>query len=184
MWRQRRNNAELLDIFLTICDAMDYAHECGIVHLDLKPQNVLLSRDGTPKIVDFGIARNLCRKQRIRPPSHDLALAGSPAYMAPEQAANSHDRIGPRTDIYALGTILYQLLTGEVPHRDETPQLLLHRVMTLQPESPIVRNPFIRPELDAICMKALAKDPADRYPTAGALADALYAYLGGVHATI
>jgi eukaryotic-like serine/threonine-protein kinase len=182
MWQRRMENGELLDIFLTCCDAMEYAHVCGIIHLDLKPQNILITGDGTPKIVDFGIARNLCRKKKLKP-TCDVSIAGSPAYMAPEQASNAQRQIGPHTDVYALGTILYQLLTGEVPHSGETPRLVLNRVMTVQPDPPLKRNPFIGRELNAICMKALAKDPKDRYPTAGVLAQDLRDYLDGKEIT-
>ena len=170
MMRRTCSNHELLTIFLCCCDAMTYAHDRGIVHLDLKPQNILVARDGTPKISDFGIARSLCRSPKVSPFDSDPRLAGSPAYMAPEQAANDVEAVGPRTDVYALGVILYQLLTDDLPHLEETPRETLDSVLCRDITPPIALDPFIGRELSAICMRALARDPADRYATCEELA--------------
>ncbi len=117
---QQLSNSETLDIFMTCCKAMDYAHDKGIIHLDLKPQNILLTNDNIPKIADFGIARNLCRLKELRCTAPDKSeprlIAGSPAYMAPEQAANQQELVGPRTDVYALGAMLYKQPTSKYWH--------------------------------------------------------------------
>jgi len=175
--RRRYSNHELLDILLVCCNAMAYAHDLGIVHLDLKPQNILLTDTGTPKITDFGLARNLCRDPRRKSNAHEQSIIGSPAYMAPEQAANKQDDIGPHTDVYALGVMLYQLLTGELPHLEETPRETIARVLNYDPVAPIQINPFIGWELNAICMKALARLPEDRYTGPDELAADLHRFL-------
>jgi len=174
MRRRQLGNRDTLDIFMTCCKAMDYAHDRGIVHLDLKPQNILLTHDNIPKIADFGIARNLCRLKELRCTAPDNPepglIAGSPAYMAPEQAANQPELVGPRTDVYALGAMLYKIFTGRAPHVAETPRLTLQCVLYIDPEPPMARNPSVGWNLNAICMKALARNPKERYATPGEMA--------------
>ena len=177
--RRRHSNHELLEIFLTCCDTMAYAHDRGIIHLDLKPQNILLNEAGVPKITDFGIARNLCRDPRRQSNAHEPNMIGSPAYMAPEQAANRQQDLGPHTDVYALGVMLYHLLTGELPHLEDTPRQTIARILNHDPTPPIERDPFIGRELNAICMKALARAPQERYAGPGALAADLRRYRNG-----
>ena len=163
MRRKRYGHRRLLNVFLTCCDAMEYAHDLGIVHLDLKPQNILLTQEGVPKIADFGIARNLCRAPKRNVAEDEPRVAGSPAYMAPEQAQRNMQYIGPQTDVYALGVMLYQILTGDLPHLEETPRETIVHLLTMDPQPPIEIDPFIGWELNAICMRALARDPRQRY---------------------
>ena len=151
-------------------DAIHVAHQSGIVHRDLKPSNVLLAADGTPKVTDFGLARRLEGEK-------ELTLSGSPmgtpSYMAPEQARGDKHAVGPATDVYALGAILYELLTGRPPFRAETPTATLHQVITDDPVSPARLNPRVPRDLDTICLKCLHKEPHRRYETAAALAEDL-----------
>jgi serine/threonine protein kinase len=148
-----------------------YAHERGIVHRDLKPANILLSSNDIPKIADFGLAKILSEDGGL---THTGAILGTLNYMAPEQAAGTPGAIGPATDIYALGVILYELLTGQPPFRVPGPEAL-HLVIRQPPPSPSVHNPRVDRALEAICLKCLEKDPKDRYKTADALANDLAA---------
>jgi tetratricopeptide (TPR) repeat protein len=153
-----------------VADAIEVAHQSGIVHRDLKPANVLLTADGTPKVADFGLARRLEGGGGL---SLSGVAVGTPSYMAPEQARGDKDAIGPATDVYALGVILYEVLTGRPPFRSETPAATLHQVMVDEPV-PLARlNPHAPRDLETICLKCLAKEPSRRYASAAALAEDL-----------
>lgn len=171
----------------TLALAAHHAHENGVVHRDLKPSNVLLSfpRDqsdlhanlslATPKLSDFGLART------NEDPSLTQAgdLIGTPAFMAPEQAFGDATLIGPATDVYGLGATLYGLLTGTVPHVAEDPVATLDLVRHRDPIGPRMLRPELSKDIETICMKCLRRTPADRYPSAAALAADLRAYLEG-----
>jgi len=158
----------------TLARAMEYAHQHGIIHRDLKPANVLLTEDETPKIADFGLAKHLASESRQ---THTGDVMGSPSYMAPEQARGASEQIGPACDIYALGAILYEMLTGRPPllglDTMETLLLVLHE----EPVAPRRLAPKIPRDLETICLKCLSKAPRSRYDTAVALADDLDRYL-------
>jgi serine/threonine-protein kinase len=156
--------------------AVHSAHGRGIVHRDLKPANILLTRDGGPKIADFGLAKILSEESGA---THTGAIMGTPSYVAPEQDAGKTWEIGPAVDIYALGAILYELLTGRPPFRGATILETLRLVEEQAPEPPHVHNPRVDPELEAICLKCLEKAAKDRYPTAQALAEDLAGYIHG-----
>jgi hypothetical protein len=160
----------------TVARAVHYAHCEGIVHRDLKPANILLADDDTPKLTDFGIAKQLGESEGL---TRTGDIVGTPTYMAPEQAGGETRRIGPATDIYALGVILYELLTGRPPHRaaDAIETLLL--VRTQEPVPPRRLVPVIPRDLEAVCLKCLEKDPSRRFATAGKLADDLDRFLHG-----
>jgi WD40 repeat protein len=166
-----RRAAELVE---TLSRAMHHAHQHGIVHRDLKPANVLLAEDGTPKITDFGLAK------QIDNPSGQTrsgAVLGTPSYMAPEQAQGHTHRIGPGTDVYALGAILYELLTGRPPFKGETAVDTMLQVMFFEPVPPHRLQPKLPLDLDTICLKCLQKEPARRYASAGELADDVRRFL-------
>jgi serine/threonine-protein kinase len=144
------------------------------VHRDLKPSNVLLTREGTPKITDFGLAKRLDASVGQTPSN---AVLGTPSYMAPEQAGGQSKRVGPAADVYALGAILYELLTGQPPFRAETPVDTIMQVLAQEPVTPRRLRPKVPDNLETICLKCLRKEPAERYATARDLAADLRRYL-------
>jgi eukaryotic-like serine/threonine-protein kinase len=157
-----RKAAELVE---TLARAIHAAHQSGTIHRDLKPGNVLLGADGAPKITDFGLAR---RAQDAGLTLSGAAL-GTPSYMAPEQARGQRDAVGPATDVYALGAILYEMLTGRPPFRSETASGTLQQVLHVEPVSPARLNPAVPRDLETICLKCLQKEPPRRYATAADL---------------
>ncbi len=165
--------ARLLQV---LARTMHYAHSRGIVHRDLKPQNILFSAFGQPKIGDFGLAKRL-EEQSALTRSEDRL--GTPAYMAPEQASAQHDRVGPATDVYALGVILYECLTGRLPFCGSDHWATLARVMNDDPVPPSFYRAGIPRDLETICLKCLRKEPHQRYATAQELADDLGRFLAG-----
>jgi serine/threonine-protein kinase len=171
----------------TVARAVHAAHDRGIVHRDLKPSNVLLTADGTPKIADFGLAKYLesgSESPAAAGATQTGSILGSPSYMAPEQAAGKIREIGPATDVYALGAILYELLTGRPPFRGPTLLETLEQVRSEEVVAPHLFRPALPPDLETVCLKCLRKEPAQRYASAQDLADDLGRFLKGdlVHA--
>jgi serine/threonine protein kinase len=154
----------------TLARAVHYAHEQGIIHRDLKPGNVLLADDGSPKISDFGLAKQL-DAETVQ--TQTGAILGTPSYMAPEQADSRQTSIGPATDVYALGAILYEMLTGRPPFRGPTVLDTLAQVREQEPVPPRQLQPNIRGDLETICLKCLHKEPRRRYGSALELAEDL-----------
>ncbi len=154
----------------TIAEAVHVAHHSGIVHRDLKPGNILLTADGTPKITDFGLARRL---EDVSGLTVSGTPVGTPSYMAPEQAIGKGRTIGPATDIYALGAILYEMLTGRPPFQAETALETQQQVIHQEPVPPSRLNGRVPRDLETICLKCLHKEPGRRYASAAALADDL-----------
>ena len=163
-------------LVVTIAQAIHAAHQRGIVHRDLKPGNILLSADGTPKITDFGLARRLDDGSGLTVSGFPV---GTPSYMAPEQARGHKDALGPGADVYALGAILYELLTGRPPFQGETAAETVQQVIFQDPVSPSSLNAKVPRDLETICLKCLHKEAARRYASAAALADDLQRYLYG-----
>jgi serine/threonine-protein kinase len=157
-------------LLTTLAQAMDAAHQGGIVHRDLKPANILFTPDGTPKITDFGLARRLEGGASLTLSGMPL---GTPNYMAPEQARGQSRTVGPAVDVYALGAILYELLTGRPPFRAETPTETLRQVIDQEPVPPARLNARVPRDLETVCLKCLQKEPHRRYVSAEALADDL-----------
>jgi tetratricopeptide (TPR) repeat protein len=167
-----RQAAELVE---TLARAIDHAHAQGIVHRDLKPANILLTVDGQPKITDFGLAKLKDSTTR----TEEGTVLGTLAYMAPEQAEASSSEIGARTDIHALGAILYEAITGRPPYRAESPQQFLHAILVGEVVPPSQRQAGIPRDLEAICLKCLEKRPNDRYANAADFAEDLRRFLDG-----
>lgn len=161
---------------LVIAEAVAYAHRQGIVHRDLKPSNVLLDSLGRPRITDFGLAKLLDQPRDWTTGDH---LLGTPAYMSPEQAGATTHRVGPACDIYALGAILFEMLTGRPPFIGSNSLEILWQVRECEPPRPRKLRPKLPAELELICLKCLQRDPRHRYADAEALADDLRRYLNG-----
>jgi cytochrome c peroxidase/tRNA A-37 threonylcarbamoyl transferase component Bud32 len=160
----------------TLARGIHAAHERGIVHRDLKPANVLLTRDGTPKISDFGLAKRL---DADISQTQTGMIMGTPGYMAPEQATGRIRDIGPGTDIYALGAILYEVLTGRPPFVADTAWNVIQLVVTAEPCPPSRIHGKVPPDIEVICLKCLEKEPAQRYASAKDLAEDLRRFLDG-----
>jgi WD40 repeat protein len=161
----------------TLARAVHAAHQAGIVHRDLKPANVLLTADGTPKIADFGLAKRLDAESRL---TRSNAIVGTPSYMAPEQVEAGSRNVGPAADVYSLGAILYEMLTGRPPFLAETHVDTILQVVTETPVPPSRLQSKVPAELEAICLKCLNKVPRERYARAAALAEDLERFLAGV----
>ena len=159
-----------------IARAVDYLHRQGIIHRDLKPSNILLDAEGQPIVTDFGLAKLLCDDSHL---TQSGIAAGTPSYMAPEQAAGQTSHVTPLCDVYSLGAVVYELLTGRPPFQAETAIDLLIQVLEREPPAPRQLDRTIPRTLSMICLKCLEKDPANRYPSAAALADDLEHYLKG-----
>jgi WD40 repeat protein len=167
--------SEAASLLRRIAEAVDYAHRLGVLHLDLKPANILLDERGEPQVADFGLARRL---DEIYASDSD-EVSGTPSYMAPEQAQLKSHKLSPATDIYGLGAILYELLTGTPPFLGATPQDTLERVVRDEPPSIRARRSEISADLEAICLKCLAKNPRERYGSAHELSEDLGRFLEG-----
>jgi tetratricopeptide (TPR) repeat protein/tRNA A-37 threonylcarbamoyl transferase component Bud32 len=174
-----RSAAELVE---TLARAIQAAHECGIIHRDLKPANVLLAADGTPKIGDFGLAKLVDAAGEmtiVGGQTQSGAILGTPSYIAPEQAAGQVKKIGPATDVYALGAIFYEVLTGRPPFLGASVLATLEQVRTQEPVSPSRLQLGLPRDLQTICLKCLEKEPARRYQAATDLADDLARFREG-----
>lgn len=159
-----------LEILETVARAAGYGHSQGVWHRDLKPGNVLIDACGRVVLTDFGIARADFLEASL---TRSGVVLGTPYYMAPEQASGQGTELGPWTDVYALGVMLYEILTGAVPHQGASLLELPRKIEAVEPVRPRRVQPSIERELEAICLKALDKDPRRRFPEATAFADDL-----------
>jgi Tol biopolymer transport system component len=173
------SRTQILALMQKVCQAVLYAHLRAVIHRDLKPSNIIISLDGQPHILDFGLAKALLDEDdESLTISIEGQIAGTPAYMSPEQAAGHHDQLDTRTDVFSLGVILYELLTGQSPHDLSGSMFdLLRQIAAGNIRRPSEVDQSIDSELEAILLKALARNPEERYASAGALAKDIANYL-------
>ncbi len=172
--RDPKRSAEMVE---QLCIAMQYAHDNKILHRDLKPANILLDKDGKAKITDFGLAKSV--DADASGATSDGTIMGSPSYMPPEQARGDLSSVSPRSDLYSLGAILYQMLTARPPFVAERPLDTVLQVINNEPVAPRDLQPGLPVDLETICMKALQKDPASRYASCADLAADLRRFING-----
>ena len=172
----QKNLKATVVLLIAMADAVQHAHMRGILHRDLKPANILIDVHGKPHITDFGLAKLMESDDEL---TASGAIMGTPAYMSPEQAEGRRGAMTLATDVYGLGAIFYALLTGKAPFRGDSLMETLDAVRNRPPEPPRKRNAEIPSDLELICLKCLEKNPADRYQTAGALADDLGRWAAG-----
>ncbi|HEY3393452.1 MAG TPA: protein kinase [Lacipirellulaceae bacterium] len=172
---QQLTNREAAELCAKIAGALHHAHQQGVVHRDLKPANIIMDYDGEPHLMDFGLARREAGEVTM---TTDGQVLGTPAYMSPEQAEGEAHRADRRSDVYSLGVILFQLLTGELPFRGNA-RMLIKQVIHDDPPSPRKLNANISKDLETITLKCLEKDPNRRFSTAQELSEELYRFLSG-----
>jgi eukaryotic-like serine/threonine-protein kinase len=167
---------EAAALLVKVAEAIEYAHRRGVIHRDLKPGNILLDRNGNPRVTDFGLAKKLQGDSGL---SGSGQIIGTPSYMPPEQAGGRRGEVGPAADVYALGAMLYALVTGRPPFQAATPMDTVLMVVSEEPVPPRRLNAAIPRDLETIDLKCLEKEPGKRYASAAALGDDLRRYLGG-----
>ncbi len=177
-WMQdaSKKTDQLVDMVIQVADGMYHAHTSGIVHRDLKPSNIFISEGGVPKVGDFGLAGWELGRTSLTQVGVGM---GTPSYMSPEQTRGAHREVGPATDIYALGVILYEVLTGRVPFEEKRVQILFQQIQEDPPLPPSALRAGLHPALDAIVLKALEKRPEKRFASARDLASELKRFAAG-----
>src|SRR6266480_7221412 len=165
---------QAVELITKVARTVHYAHERGILHRDIKPGNILLDAKGEPHLTDFGLARLLESESTV---TRTLEVLGTPSYMAPEQAVGNNAAVSSVTDVYGIGAVLYQLLTGHPPFAGGTTFETVRLVLDTEPRQPRLSNPKVDRDLATICLKCLEKDPHRRYSSALALAEDLERWL-------
>ncbi|MBI5366059.1 MAG: protein kinase, partial [Planctomycetes bacterium] len=174
--RERPPVQRATEIMKTVCDAIEFAHRRGIIHRDLKPGNILLDKEGAPRVTDFGLAKQIGGDSHL---TRSGTALGTPAYMSPEQADGDSAGVDVRSDVYGLGAVFYHLITGQPPFFGDTTVQTIYKVISHQAPPPTAIVPTTPRAVETICLKAMEKDPAKRYATAAAMADDLGRWLRG-----
>jgi serine/threonine protein kinase len=164
-----------MEVMADVCAALDFSHRHGIVHRDVKPANVMITKNGAVKVMDFGIARAIHDGQSAM--TQTAAVIGTAQYLSPEQARG--ESVDARSDVYAAGCVLYELVTGQPPFTGDSPVAVAYQHVREDPQPPSILNPAITPELDAVVLKALAKGPANRYQSSAEMRSDLVRTLSG-----
>lgn len=173
--RERLPMRRAVEIARNLADALGYAHNLGIIHRDVKPANIILDARGEPLLTDFGLARIEDADEQL---TREGSILGTPAYMAPEQASRRYGEVGPHSDQYSLGVVLYEMLTGTRPFRGKG-EALVSKLLNEAPPPPRAVNPRIPRDLEAVCLRAMGRMPQDRYPSCLELAEDLSRWLRG-----
>ena len=172
---------QILELMRTVCDAVQHAHQNRVIHRDIKPSNIIVTADGRPHIVDFGLAVTIVEGDALKTISIEGEVTGTPAYMSPEQAAGRHDELDTRSDVYSLGVVIYTLLTGSFPYDVDTSMLqTLRNIQETEPTRPSRIVQWLDSDVEAIVLKALAKEPAHRYQSAAELRHDIDRWLDGL----
>ena len=178
--RDAEQSARLIDIFEKVCQTVAYAHAQGILHRDLKPENIMVDEFGVVLVLDWGLSKKIDESPETQGilATQVGTVKGTPAYMSPEQARGSTEEVDFRTDVFSLGIVLYEMLTGSLPFSGQSRTQVMQEILHSDPTPPREVNRRASRTLSAICMKALSKDPARRYPSAEELADDIQLYRG------
>jgi hypothetical protein len=172
---------EILRLMQAVCDAIQHAHQHGVIHRDVKPSNILVTKDGQPHVVDFGLAMTISEDDTVGTMSTEGEVTGTPAYMSPEQAAGLHAQLGTRTDVYSLGVVLYRLITGTFPYKVDASALeTLRNIQECDPIRPSKIVPDLDRDIEAIILRSLAKEPDRRYQSIAELKGDIDRWLGGM----
>ena len=175
------SSRQTMELMLMVCEAIQHAHQNGVIHRDLKPSNILVDKEGRPRVVDFGLARTILGGSTFQTLSTEGEVTGTPAYMSPEQATGQPSRLDTRTDVYSLGVVLYQLLTDDFPYDVTTSTLqTLENIRGSEPIRPSKLVRHLDRDIQAIVLKALAKDPDDRYQSAAEMVSDIRNWLDGL----
>ncbi|MEK7487216.1 MAG: serine/threonine-protein kinase [Planctomycetota bacterium] len=177
--RESLSIENVIELFIKILDALEYAHQQGILHRDLKPGNIFIDSEENPKIGDFGLAKEMTNSRHSRNLTKTGEILGTPAYMAPEQLVGDSSLLGVSVDIYAIGACLYEILTQQTPFQGQNIHELFYKILSESPEPPSRWNAKIPADLDTIILKTLHKSKERRYPSAKALAEDLKRFLRG-----
>lgn len=164
-----------MEVIADVCAALDFSHRNGIVHRDMKPANIMINRAGAVKVMDFGIARAI--SDSSSPMTQTAAVIGTAQYLSPEQARG--DQVDARSDVYSLGCVLYEVLTGEPPFKGDSPVAVAYQHVREDPKQPSLVNPAVPAALDSVILKAMSKNPANRYQSAAEMRSDLVRVLGG-----